>query len=111
MEVAFAVAIFALTSAAVGYLTYAAGERRHDLLRAELQALKKTAPSALAAEVAELSEAVGKLAESQRRFQGRIDARWKAEQAPPKNETAEEVRARLRAEHGLPTLGKPTNGA
>lgn len=37
--------------------------------------LKSTVPSALAAEVADLREAVAKLRDTQRRFQGRFDAR------------------------------------
>lgn len=44
--------------------------------------LKSTAPTALAAEVVALREAVSKLADTQRRFQGRFDARMGGARAP-----------------------------
>jgi len=44
-------------------------------LRKNVSALKSTAPTTLAAEVAALREAVDKLADTQRRFAGRFDAR------------------------------------
>lgn len=72
-------------------------------LSASVAELKRAAPATIAAEVAELSEAVGKLRDIQRRFQGRFDQYVSGNAS--KEETPEEARARLRLQHGLPKIG------
>lgn len=113
---AFALALVVVVNAALVWITYTRLMLELDSVRSttqkdlwnfagKLAELQKQAPTTLAAEVGELSEAVAKLRDIQRRFAGRFDAYVHHEGAKPVNETAEEVRARLRAEHGLPKLG------
>lgn len=66
---------------------------------------KRVGPADLADRVDALSVAVDKLRDTQRRFQGRFDAKMNGlgTKAP---ETPEETRQRLREQHGLPKLGR-----
>lgn len=77
--------------------------------------LEAKTPEKLAAEVAALSEAVAKVADTQRRFAGRFDMRMAqlglrksstvVDGEVERVETPDEVRARLRLQHGLPKVG------
>lgn len=78
--------------------------------------LKQTSATALAADLAALQGDVESLAKTVRKNFGRVwgelgvltaDNKQAADDKLP--ETPEEVRARLRLEHGLPTLGRRTN--
>lgn len=113
---AFALALVAVVNVALAWTTYVRLMQELESVRSttqkdlwnfagKLAELQKHSPTSLAAEVGELSEAVAKLRDIQRRFAGRFDAYVHHEGAKPVNETAEEVRMRLRAEHGLPKLG------
>lgn len=68
-------------------------------------ALKSTAPITLAAEVAELAVAVGKLADTQRKLQGRFDA-FRQHDAPKPAENGatddDELRALLELQSAPP---------
>ena len=71
-----------------------------------LKELEGSSPVKLAAELAELSEAVERLRLTHQRFAGRVSQRLSSQAEDDKqNETPEQTRARLRAEHGLPKLG------
>jgi uncharacterized protein YlxW (UPF0749 family) len=113
---AFALALVAVVNVALVWTTYVRLTQELESVRsttqkdlwnfgAKLAELQKHAPTTLAAEVGELSEAVAKLRDIQRRFAGRFDAYVHHEGAKPVNETPDEVRQRLRAEHALPKIG------
>lgn len=74
--------------------------------------LAKTSASGLAAELADLRGDHESLAKSVRKNLGRLYQQRVREREPdPEPETPEQVRARLRASHGLPKMGAPPNGA
>lgn len=70
-----------------------------------------TAGAQLSVRCGDLEAAIEALQKSNRREFGRL---WKLlpnERAPSTPETPEETRARLRAEHGVPTIGPRRKGA
>jgi hypothetical protein len=81
------------------------------LIRERLDKLEKAAPVVLAAKVDELSEAVGKLAETHRRFAGRMDRRYQLsrDDAPPAEDSDDPTWLALRAAQTRST-GTPPNG-
>lgn len=89
----FALVLVAFVFAALVWITYERHTRELESLRStsdsfakncnarlallakQISDARREAPSTLAAEVADLREAVGKLRDTQRRFQGRFDAK------------------------------------
>jgi hypothetical protein len=85
------------------------GHLQNSLKRVET--LEKQAPVTLAAKVEELSEAVGKLAETHRRFAGRMDRRHQLAREPESVEGVDDPTWNaLRAAQGR-QLGTPPNGS
>lgn len=74
-------------------------------LQQSVTALKSTAPTSLAAEVVDLREAVSKLAQTQRKFQGRFDATRQHESAPTNNGVDDDELAALLALQTAPPAG------
>lgn len=114
---AFVLALAAVVFAAVAWITSWIHAREHALrmnsfeksAEKQLRDLEKQSPSNLAAEVAALSDAVTRVAITQRKFAGRFDQFAAKGTEPPRKESPDETRARLRAEHGLPTMPRGRN--
>lgn len=94
-------------------------ERQVAILQREVRELSTklstTAGAQLSVRCGDLEAALEALQKSNRREFGRL---WKllpdrdaGPASTPTPETPEQVRARLRTEHGLPTIGKRQNGA
>lgn len=125
--IAFVVALTVVAVAAQLWITSYLGQRLRALelshsmtaksLRIDVDKLaekRSESPTAsLAVKVDDLAAAVDELSQRHRRFAGKVWGRLghveAAEPKPP--ETPEQVRDRLRAEHGLPKVGRPTNGS
>jgi len=69
-----------------------------------LSELKRAAPSTLAAEVADLREAVNRLAATHRRFAGRFDARMGSPDGEPANGAVDPDLAAARALQNAPAV-------
>lgn len=76
-----------------------------DAMKKTISELKRAAPFDLAEKVEGLSASVDRLRDTQRRFQGRFDAKMARDDSAQANETPEQTRERLRLKHGLPKLG------
>lgn len=116
--IAFVLALAAVVFAAVAWITSWIRARESDLrgfaleksVERQLRELEKKSPVNLAAEVATLADAVARVAATHRRFAGRFDMyvakqEDEAKQTDDAAETPEQVRERLRIEHGLPRVG------
>jgi len=101
---AFALVLLAVTSVALASLIFVTRVEAKRLrgFAARLQAssvehskrlasVEKTTPTVLAAKVDELSEAVAKLAETHRKFAGRMDRRYQLERPRPDVDTDDDT--------------------